>query len=116
MGMILRRLIACFSLMAVVATAQAFAQARGAQVATGQMIICVGTTTLVVYVDAEGQPTEAPRLCPEGAVSIWSVVPPVPAQLVLLGAPREVHEPRPILRVRALGSHPYHSRGPPVLL
>jgi hypothetical protein len=33
--------------------------------ASGQMVICTGEGTQVVYVDAEGQPTKAPHDCPD---------------------------------------------------
>lgn len=41
------------------------ALARGASEATGQMVICTGVGTVVVYVDDMGQPTSAPHICPD---------------------------------------------------
>lgn len=46
-------------------TGQSMAASRGATAATGQMVICVGTTAVVVYTDANGQPTAAPHICPD---------------------------------------------------
>lgn len=42
---------------------------RGASAAAGQIVICSGTTTEIVFVDAEGMPTEAPHFCPDCVVS-----------------------------------------------
>jgi hypothetical protein len=41
------------------------AQTRGAATATGQMVICTGTGTVVIHVDARGEPTAAPHICPD---------------------------------------------------
>ena len=41
------------------------AVARAAAPAVDQVVICVGTSAVVVHVDADGQPTHAPHLCPE---------------------------------------------------
>lgn len=41
------------------------AHARGGAAPLDQMVICVGQDLLVVYVDADGQPVEAPQHCPE---------------------------------------------------
>ena len=63
--MILRRLFSLFLTLALAFTSISVAQARGAAAATDQMVICSGTGTMVVYVDADGQPTHAPHLCAE---------------------------------------------------
>lgn len=49
-------------------TGHSMAVARGASAATGQMILCIGTQSITVYVDAEGQPTAAPHICPDCVV------------------------------------------------
>ena len=41
------------------------AHARGAAAPLDQMVVCVGQELIVVYVDADGQPVEAPQHCPE---------------------------------------------------
>ena len=41
------------------------AAARGANDATGQMILCTGTGSVVVYMDESGVPTQAPHFCPD---------------------------------------------------
>lgn len=41
------------------------AVARGAAAATGQMSICIGAETKTVYVNAQGNPTAPPHLCPD---------------------------------------------------
>lgn len=46
-------------------TSLTMAQARGAAAATGQIEICSGAHATIVYVDAQGQPTKAPHVCPD---------------------------------------------------
>lgn len=41
------------------------AAARGANDATGQMVLCTGTGPVVVYMDESGVPTQAPHFCPD---------------------------------------------------
>ena len=50
-------------------TGQSLAVARGAAAPVEQMVLCIGGGTALVYVDAQGQPTEAPRYCPDAALS-----------------------------------------------
>lgn len=85
--MFARHIIAAFMALALLMTAQAMAQARGASAAAGQMVICTGTGPMVVHVDADGQPTDAPHLCPEAALHVLTdVVLPTPSfHLTLVG-------------------------------
>lgn len=59
-GLISLALVALLTL-----TSQAMAVARGASAAADQMVLCIGADAVVVYVDAEGQPTAAPHFCPD---------------------------------------------------
>lgn len=76
------------------------AAARGQSPAAGQIVICAGLTTLVIWTDAEGNPTSAPHTCPDAApayladtsAAMWSVDPiavsaveagPVPGALLM---------------------------------
>lgn len=89
------------------------AVARGANDATGKMVLCTGSGEKVVYMDAQGNPTSAPHLCPDClAASLDSLQSQydLPAAVVL----------RPVAHiVRAsmapVGTVPfvYMSRGPP---
>ncbi|MFC6584970.1 hypothetical protein [Sulfitobacter aestuariivivens] len=51
-------------------TSQSMAVARGASAASGQMVICTGTGPVAVFVDAQGQPTQAPHLCPDATLQV----------------------------------------------
>jgi hypothetical protein len=51
--------------IALVFTSQSMAAARVATDPTGQMILCTGTGTVVVYMDETGAPTQAPHFCPD---------------------------------------------------
>jgi hypothetical protein len=46
-------------------TGQSMAAMRGASDATGQMVLCTGTGSVVVYMDEAGEPTQAPHFCPD---------------------------------------------------
>ncbi|MBB94403.1 MAG: hypothetical protein CML68_07365 [Rhodobacteraceae bacterium] len=77
----------------LVLTGQALAHARGAPLPVGLVQLCTGSGPVMVQVDADGQPVDAPHYCPEGALSLLQAVafaPPldaVPARLVLLDIP-----------------------------
>lgn len=65
------RLLTSLTLALVLAlTSQSMAVARGAAPATGQMVLCTGAGTVMVYTDAEGQPTSAPHICPDAALNV----------------------------------------------
>lgn len=68
-------LLFCFVLAL---TSQSMAVARGANVATDQMVLCVGMGTAVVYLDADGNETQAPHVCPDAAfLLVADAKPPV---------------------------------------
>lgn len=60
----------------VVLTGQGVAASRGMDRAVGQMVLCTGTGPVVVYMDAEGQPTQAPHFCPDYALTLLGAVSP----------------------------------------
>ncbi|MEM6305331.1 MAG: hypothetical protein AAF744_11450 [Pseudomonadota bacterium] len=49
-------------------TSQSMAVARGASAATGKIVLCTSTGPMAVYIDAEGEPTAAPHICPDAAL------------------------------------------------
>ncbi|MEO9650802.1 MAG: hypothetical protein ABJ360_06290 [Roseobacter sp.] len=70
-----------FLALMLVLTGQSMAVARGSMAAAGQMVICTGVGTTTVYIDAEGNPTAAPHVCPECIASLWDcVIQPAPSQ------------------------------------
>ncbi|MCE8008002.1 hypothetical protein [Aestuariivita sp.] len=60
-----RPLLCAVLAFCLVITGQVVAQAKAAAPATGQMVLCVGAGSIVVFTDAEGKPTSAPHLCPD---------------------------------------------------
>ncbi|NNE50983.1 MAG: hypothetical protein HKN30_01095 [Sulfitobacter sp.] len=68
--MTLRPLLSLLIALTLALTSQSMAVARGASAAAGQMVICTGTGPQAVYVDAEGQPTSAPHICPDAALEL----------------------------------------------
>lgn len=66
----------------LILTGQSLAASRGVSMAVGQMEICSGNGPVVVYMDAEGQPTGAPHYCPDCALMLLGAV--APGEAVLL--------------------------------
>lgn len=64
------RFIAALMIAVIALTAQSAAHARAMSDAGGQMIICTGAGPVMVYMDEDGQPTEAPHICPDYALSL----------------------------------------------
>ncbi|MFP4274682.1 MAG: hypothetical protein ACLFRU_06615 [Paracoccaceae bacterium] len=55
----------------LVLTAQSMAAARGQAVAVGEMVICTGAGVMSLPVDAEGNPTGPPHVCPDCTLSLF---------------------------------------------
>lgn len=81
-GMRRHPIIAIFLTLVLAVTGQSMAVARGASAATGQMVLCTGSGPLAIYVDAQGNLTSAPHICPDCALNILFEGP-----LVLLAIP-----------------------------
>lgn len=78
-GVTFRSFISFLMVLILGLTSQAMAVTRGAAAATGQVVICNGSGTMVLYLDAEGQPTAAPHICPDCALSDGAGVTPAAA-------------------------------------
>ncbi|MFK7837719.1 MAG: hypothetical protein AB8B60_16040 [Sulfitobacter sp.] len=94
-------------------TSQAMAVARGSSAATGQMVLCIGDEAVAVFVDAEGQPTRAPHLCPDCVVNL-AVGPFEPFVTLPRAVERAVSCPQlPLLAVAKPKGLVPHTRAPP---
>ncbi|MES0826051.1 hypothetical protein [Ruegeria sp. SCP11] len=98
----------------VILTGQGVAASRGIDSAVRQMVLCTGTGPVVVYMDAEGQPTQPPHFCPEYALTLLGAItlaaPAVPV------APTSV-QPAPLRKTNSLIAAPVPNRparAPPV--
>lgn len=80
MRRILHHVLIALVALSFVISGQAIAQAKGASPATGQMVLCTGTGPVVIYTDAEGQPTAPPHICPDCALAMMTGLTPL-AQL-----------------------------------
>ncbi|WP_299732079.1 hypothetical protein [uncultured Tateyamaria sp.] len=110
------RLLSLMLCLMLVLTSHSAGAARGADRAVGQMVICAGTDTVVIYVGADGTPTHAPHQCPDCALhgldmlALDSAAPgaaPVFAHHV-------GHAPVPLNGIRTLWY--VQARGPPRLI
>jgi hypothetical protein len=100
----------------LVLTGQSMVVARGAANATGKMVLCVGTQSVVVYMDEQGQPAQAPHFCPDCTLSLMDGAPMgmgvSPSILVL-------YEYITMAYVAAhsnVDAHSYLSRAPPAVV
>lgn len=98
-------------------TSQTMALARGMETPAGEMVLCVGTQTVTVYYDDQGQPVSAPHYCPDCSA--------VQDAAVLVNLAPRVERPlgtgvqlrRELLRWRlAQAVRAATARGPPVLV
>lgn len=69
-----RLLLAGLMSLLVMATGQGLAMARGAPEATGRVEICSGHGPVMLYTDAQGQPTAPPEYCPENALTLLHLI------------------------------------------
>lgn len=74
MARFLRITLALMLALVVTLTGHASASVKGSRDATGQMVICVGSGPVAIYVDADGQPTEAPHYCPDCVMHLLDAV------------------------------------------
>ncbi len=70
----IRSLITCVALSVLVLTSVAAGVARGQADPVGQMVICSGHGPVMVHIDANGDPTGPPVLCPDGVLALLSAV------------------------------------------
>lgn len=115
--MLWRRLSSLFLVLMLIAGAVQMPAPRGQGVAEGIML-CSGGAMVLVYLDAEGRPVPAPRICPDctaaQAVALLGAQP-----LRMLAAPQQGRglDALPAARgsVQRVGALPCPpARGPPV--
>lgn len=97
-----RALLSIILSLVLLATSHSAAVARGAPQAIGQMVICSGTSVVTVYVDAQGQPTEAPHLCPDCALHLLAAI--VPPEIMAVGVVGASDSPVLLPSVRGTGA------------
>ncbi|WP_299164643.1 hypothetical protein [uncultured Tateyamaria sp.] len=110
---------ACLSILLslmLLVTSHSMAVARGADRAVDRIVICTGTTVSAIYVDADGQPTQAPHLCPDCALHSTDALTP---SAISLTAPTRFHvlqvwEPVAFAEHRASGRP--GARAPPLVI
>ena len=67
-------IVICLAVVLVL-TGPSMVAARGAANATGKLGLCVGTQSVVVYMDEQGQPAQAPHFCPDCTLSLMDGAP-----------------------------------------
>lgn len=72
--------------LALLVTGIGAASARGAAPAVDRVVICAGHGLSVLYLDADGEPTQAPHMCPDCVVHLLAPWPDASAgQFVAIG-------------------------------
>jgi len=75
---VLSRYLGFALILALIVSAQSMAVARGATSPAGQIVLCTGHGPVTVFVDEDGQPVDAPHICPDCLTNaLASVLPPV---------------------------------------
>lgn len=74
MSRFLRIYLALSLALMIALTGHVSASVQGVQDASGQIVICSGTGPVIVYVDDEGQPTQAPHFCPDCVMHLLDAV------------------------------------------
>lgn len=112
----LRTLIALLLALMLALTSQSMAVARGAAAATGQMVLCTGAGPVAIYTDAQGQPTQAPHICPDAALNVVLAHAAPDGQIVLRFVLFEMRVPalRDTFFVHVMQSPP--PRAPPMVV
>lgn len=82
MARFLRIYLALFLSLVVTLTGHASASVQGGRDAAGQMVICSASGPMVVYVDDQGQPTQAPHYCPDCVMHLLDAVSQPQGQLL----------------------------------
>ena len=113
---VLRHITLCLAILTLVVTAQAFALARGAAPVAGQMVLCIGTGSVTVNIDADGQPVGAPHICPDAALTLLGQDVGVGAAERVVSIRRAEYAARHVPAMPVAVASAYLSRAPPVLL
>jgi hypothetical protein len=109
-----RPLFGLFLSLALAATGLTLAAARGAAPAAGQVVLCSGGGLLVVSVDAEGNPTGKPHVCPDIALSLIATTALAAPDIRRPDTRRRWRPvPRPARRRAGRRSQAHRARGPP---
>lgn len=89
----MRPILASLLVVAVALAGATLAGARGQVPPPGavQVVLCTGTTISVVTLDAEGNPVEERRLCPDYGLALFAAPPAAP---LVLQAPASLAELR----------------------
>ncbi|MEP4036187.1 hypothetical protein [Pseudophaeobacter sp.] len=74
MARFLRISLALMLALVVTLTGHASASAKGSRDAAGQMVICAASGPVAIYVDEDGQPTQAPHYCPDCVMHLLDAV------------------------------------------
>ncbi len=112
-----RKTILCVVLSAmVILTGLGVASSRGIDKVAGQMVLCTGAGPVVVYMDKDGQPTQAPHYCPEFALSLLGAVEPQPADLPYVSDALSPQPPRGATSLIAADVPNRPARSPPVVV
>ena len=88
--------------------------AHGQAPATGHMVLCSGSMTVTVYVDADGRPVHAPHICPDCVLAADGLTINVTGASVRAGQTARRAGPALAHWPQKRGIQTVRARGPPV--
>lgn len=110
------RFVAFVAVLALLVTAETMAMARGASPAVSETILCSAHGIERIPLDAEGEPTSAPHICPECLLFFGAPVDtPRSVAAPIAATPIEAFGPTGAARLHRHGAS-NHARAPPVAL
>ncbi len=106
--------LALILLLAV--TGVQLAAARGLPPAADMLVICRGLTVVTIHVDADGNETAAPHLCPDAGLTVLAATADTPASLATALVWQGVVWPLAATSMQGQGHAAPRARGPPVAI
>ncbi|MEL7092014.1 MAG: DUF2946 family protein [Pseudomonadota bacterium] len=109
----MRSVISAVMAVLLLVTSLSAASARGANPAAQSMVICSGHGVALIYLDADGNETRAPHLCPDCLMHLTGL-PGAPVVLALVaGDGGAVVLPAPVAQVHVTQRLHRSARAPP---
>lgn len=99
--------------LVLVLTSVSLSVAQGKPAPSGQMELCVGSGSVIVFVDENGDPTGPPHFCPDCMVHVLGGVLPPDLPIGVIAEPHDMARPSDSAVTAEQPAIPATARGPP---